>query len=370
MSFCTIASRHIPRRPARPRVHHSLDESRLAPAAALLNAGGVVAIPTETVYGLAADALNPVAVARIFEIKRRPHFDPLIIHLASAHDLIHHPRGSFLKSASLPSSAQRLIDSFWEPAGGPLTLIFPKSSLIPDLVTAGLPSAAFRVPAHPLTRRLIQLVGSPLAAPSANPFGAVSPTTAQHVRDSLGSAPDLILDGGPCASGVESTVLSFADPSDLSRCVDIPTLLRPGALPVEDIERVVGPVGRPTPSHASRALPQSSPGLLASHYATRAPIRTLTAGAPIPTSFPPDVRRPALLAFQASPAAPHPYIAVEVLSPHADLRDAAANLFAALRRLDAVNPDLILAQLLPDHGLGLAVNDRLSRAAAPRHRLP
>ena len=339
-------------------------------AAELLRAGGVVAIPTETVYGLAADALNPRAVARVFEIKRRPHFDPLIIHLASARDLTRHPRGSFLNVASVPSSAQRLIDSFWEPAGGPLTLILPKSSLIPDLVTAGLPSAAFRVPAHPLTHRLIELVGSPLAAPSANPFGAVSPTTAQHVRDSLGSAPDLILDGGPCASGVESTVLSFADPVNLSRCVDIPTLLRPGALPIEDIERLIGPVHRTTPPLTSRVAPQSSPGLLASHYATRAPLRALHASDPIPTSFPPDIRRPALLAFHASPPSPHPFIAVEVLSPTADLREAAANLFAALRRLDAAHPDLIVAQLLPNRGLGLAVNDRLSRAAAPRHCHP
>lgn len=338
----------------------------LLEAAAIICNGGVVAIPTETVYGLAADAMNIAAVARIFEIKGRPRFDPLIVHLSRAEDLTGHPLGSLIGIDSPPPPALRLIEAFWKPAGGPLTLVLPKSDLIPDLVTAGLPSAAFRVPHHPVARDLISMAGRPLAAPSANRFGSVSPTTAQHVLESLGEggpmSPDLIIDGGPCSEGVESTVISFVDAD-----AGTPVLLRPGALPMEEIERLIGPVIRPGRlGSIDRPDPRTSPGMLRSHYATSAPMSLIRENDPLTPSLPPAIRRPALLAFRSAPAPPHPYITVEVLSPTGSLREAATNLFAALRRLDTAKPDLIIAQLVPESGLGMAINDRLRRAAAPR----
>ncbi len=193
-------------------------------AAEIIKRGGIVAFPTETVYGLGADAFAPLAVARIFEVKKRPHFDPLIIHVASPDDL-----GRLV--TDIPGPAQKLINRFWP---GPLTVVLPKRDEVPDIVTAGLPTVAVRMPRHEMALQLIELSGSPIAAPSANPFGYVSPTTAEHVREQLDDQVDLILDGGPCPVGVESTILSFSE--------ERPRLLRPGGVPLEEIESVIGKV--------------------------------------------------------------------------------------------------------------------------------
>jgi L-threonylcarbamoyladenylate synthase len=310
-------------------------------AARLLRGGGIVAFPTETVYGLGAVAFDERAVARVFEAKRRPRFDPLIVHVSDAGQL---PR----LAAAVPSAAQALIERFWP---GPLTLVLPRTPAVPDLVTAGLPTVAVRMPRHPVALELIERTGLPLAAPSANPFGHTSPTTAGHVLDQLSGHADLVLDGGACPVGVESTIVSLAG--------DEPLLLRPGGLPIEEIEAVIGPVSR-TPRTASQ--PVVAPGMLPRHYAPRTPLKTVRGD--IPTSLVPG-GKVGLLAFRSGPH-PSPFAATEVLSASGDLREAAANLFGAIRRLDARGVDLILAQTVPNHGLGLAINDRLARAEGRR----
>lgn len=313
-------------------------------AAAILRAGGLVAFATETVYGLGGLALDPRAAARIFEAKQRPRFDPLIVHVAD--------RAQIAPLVSrVPDRFETLARRFWP---GPLTLVVPKSALVPDLVTSGLPSVALRIPAHPLALELLARVGCPVAAPSANPFGRISPTCASHVADSLGDRIDYILDGGPCRVGLESTVL------DLSG--DRPLLLRPGGLPVEEIEQVVGPVERlsstrnesQVPSHA----PLASPGLLDRHYAPTTPLVIVAT----PSRDLPANRRVGLL-LPAPWSEPLPHAAVEVLGANGSLVEAAANFFAALRRLDALGLDTIEALPFPDEGLGRALNDRLRRAA-------
>lgn len=316
-------------------------DPQVAQAAAILQAGGVVAFPTETVYGLGAAALNPQAVARVFEIKGRPRFDPLIVHVAEA-------QAAFELWQTVPTEARQLAEHFWP---GPLTIVLPKKELIPDIVTAGLDTVAVRIPAHPLALELLRTFGGPVAAPSANRFGGVSPTTAEHVRQDLGQAVDLILDGGACTVGVESTVIGLVG----GRAV----LLRPGATPVEEIEAVIGPVEQMVGSHG-RIL---SPGQMPRHYAPRT--RLVVVDREELTEKPPEKwpgLRVGLLAFSGPLHRPG-FKAVEVLSPQGDLRQAAANLFAALRRLDAMGLDLILAERVPERGLGLAINDRLERAA-------
>ena len=193
-------------------------------AAGIIQEGGLVAFPTETVYGLGADALNPYAVARIFEVKNRPTFDPLIVHVADI-------RQAEILVLKFPEKALKLIEKFWP---GPLTLVLPKAPIVPDIVTSSLPTVAIRVPNHLMALELIRESGRPIAAPSANPFGQVSPTTVDHVRRSLGNKVDMILDGGPCAIGVESTVISFTGKE--------PALLRPGGVPLEDIQDLIGKV--------------------------------------------------------------------------------------------------------------------------------
>ncbi|MCE9589100.1 MAG: threonylcarbamoyl-AMP synthase [Planctomycetes bacterium] len=306
-------------------------------AAQLIRRGGLVAFPTETVYGLGADALQPTAVARIFEAKGRPRFDPLILHVASLADA-----ESLI--LSMPDAARKLAERFWP---GPLTLVLPKRDHVPDIVTAGLPSVAVRVPSHPIALELIRQSGTPIAAPSANRFGSVSPTIVEHVRQELGDAVDMVLDGGPCSTGVESTVVSFID--------DAPTVLRYGGLTVEEIEAFIGPVHRMERAVTDRPV---APGMLERHYApgtklvlvdrVEPPAAGLCAG---------------LLTLKKSDLAAR-FTATEVLSPTGDLREAAANLFAAVRRLDAAGLDLIIAQRVPDEGLGRAINDRLKRAGA------
>ncbi len=317
----------------------------LALAVRLLRAGKLVAFATETVYGLGADALNPLAVARVFEAKRRPKFDPLIVHLSDADELDRY-------AARIPPDAVRLAQAFWP---GPLTLVLPKRDIVPDLVTAGLDSVALRVPAHPQARALIAAADTPLAAPSANRFGSISPTTAAHVAEQLGDRIDYILDGGPCDVGIESTIVGVLH--------DRPEILRLGGLSVEQIRDVVGEVSiRPASSdpggRSENATPQLAPGMLERHYAPRTPlvvIERLTA----------DLLEPGdALLLPTPPPIETGSHCVEVLSPTGDLRECAANFFAALRRLDALHPARILAVRFADESLGRALNDRLRRASA------
>lgn len=310
-------------------------DAAVAKAAALLRAGGVVALPTETVYGLGANAFNAKAVARVFEIKRRPRFDPLIVHVSSMEEAQSVVTG-------FPAMARELAERFWP---GPLTLVLPKCAQIPDIVTAGLPNVALRMPDHPLALALIRQAGTPLAAPSANPFGRISPTTAEHVRKQLGQEVDIVLDGGPCRVGIESTILSLVGGR--------PALLRAGGVAVEDVESVVGPVLRP---HSDPDRP-SAPGQLARHYAPQTPL--VFRGEADPSA---GTLRRGLLSFR-EPAVTSGFATVEVLSPGGDLREAAANLFAALHRLDSLGLDLIVAEAVPEPGLGRAINDRLGRAS-------
>ncbi|MFP4562175.1 MAG: L-threonylcarbamoyladenylate synthase [Spirochaetia bacterium] len=307
----------------------------IARGADIIRTGGVVAFPTETVYGLGADAYNAEAVARIFEIKGRPRFDPLIVHIcdiASAESL----------AAEFPPQALLLAEKFWP---GPLTLILRKRPVIPGIVTAGMPTVAIRMPSHPSALELIRLAGVPIAAPSANPFGRISPTTAEHVREQLADTVDFIINGGPCTVGVESTIVSLAG--------DKPVLLRPGGTPAEEIEKITGPLTVPERSEG----PPESPGRLDSHYAPRTPLYLKADARPLPKSA-----RAGLLAFR-TPEETEGFAAVEVLSKKGSLREAAANLFAAMHRLDALDLDVIIADPPPEEGLGRAVNDRLRRAA-------
>ena len=310
-------------------------------AVELLRQGQVVGFPTETVYGLAGDGLNTTALARIFEVKQRPLFDPLILHFADA-------AGAFAMAEQIPTSARELAQRFWP---GPLTIVLRKKEIVPDLATSGLPNVALRVPAHPVAQVLLRAFGGgPLAAPSANRFGRISPTDALAVRAELGEAVPLILDGGPCTVGLESTVIFLSEHQ--------PVLLRAGVVPLEEIEALVGPVRHATRADAGDS-PQA-PGQLTQHYAPRKPLRLVRNIAEIPSRL--DI---GWLAF-GTQSAGIPFLGViENLSPIGDLRKAAANFFRALRALDD-NPliSTIYATTLPANGLGLAINERLERAAA------
>ncbi len=303
------------------------DAPGVARAAALLRAGASVAFPTETVYGLGARADDAAAVAGIFEAKGRPAFNPLIVHVATF--------GAADGLARFPEAAKRLAAAFWP---GPLTLVVPMRAEagIAAAVTAGQPTIALRVPENALVQALLREVGLPVAAPSANPSGRVSPTTAAHVMAGLSGRISAVLDGGPCAVGLESTIVGFAGG---------PTLLRPGGLPAEAIEACLG---QPLAVQEGGAV--SAPGQLASHYAPRAALR-LNAGA--------AGEGEVFLGFG-------PGAFDENLSPTGDLSEAAARLFSTLRALDARGAGRIAVATIPDHGLGRAINDRLRRAAAPR----
>jgi L-threonylcarbamoyladenylate synthase len=310
-----------------------------AAAARTLRDGGLVAFPTETVYGLGADAANAEAVARLYRAKGRPAFNPLIVHvgdLASAQGI-----------ACFDATALALADAFWP---GPLTLVLPKAPRCPvaELATAGLDTIAIRVPAHPVARDILRGFGGALVAPSANLSGHVSPTTAAHVQSDLSGRIDLIVDGGPVEVGVESAIVG---------CFASPALLRPGGIPRADIERVLGsPLASPDPN-AADGQPLAS-GMLASHYAPRARVRLNAASLS---------RGEALLAFgPAALAGSEAAAAVMNLSERGDLREAAANLFGYLRALDACGARTIAVMPVPDDGLGEAINDRLRRAAAPQ----
>jgi L-threonylcarbamoyladenylate synthase len=314
-------------------------EAAVAAAARLLAEGRLVAFPTETVYGLGADATNPAAVARLYRAKGRPAFNPLISHVG---DL-----DAARRIARFEATATALAQAFWP---GPLTLVLPKTADcgVAELATAGLETIAIRIPAHPLAREILRAFGRPVVAPSANLSGHVSPTTAAHVHGDLAGRIDLIVDGGPVEVGVESTIVG---------CLDAPVLLRPGGLPREAIERVLGrPLSAP-PADSDHTQPLA-PGMLASHYAPRTPVRL-------------DARDieadEALLAFgpAAVPGAAGA-AAVMNLSARGDLEEAAANLFGYLRELDARGASAIAVMPVPHHGLGEAINDRLRRAAVGR----
>ncbi len=311
-------------------------------AATLLLAGELVAFPTETVYGLGADATSNAAVAAVFTAKGRPHFNPLICHYPDAAAAFRH--------VEAPAVAVILAHAFWP---GPLTMVLPRRITCPValLAGAGLDTLAVRVPAHPVALALLRAVGRPVAAPSANRSGAVSPTTADHVLGGLDGRIAAVVDGGPCAVGVESTVLDLCGPQ--------PFLLRPGGVPREAIEALVGPVGHGiTPAAAEQSRTLRSPGLLVSHYAPALPVRLEAQ----------DVAaEEALLAF--GPPLPGAGAVFE-LSRNGDVAEAASLLFSGLRWLDAEGARLglrgIAAMAVPQGGLGAAINDRLQRAAAPR----
>jgi L-threonylcarbamoyladenylate synthase len=312
----------------------------IAEAARILRQGGLVAFPTETVYGLGANAHDAAAVANIFAAKARPTFDPLIVHLADRSWLDRVVR-------STPEAASILAARFWP---GPLTLVLPKLPFVPDLVTAGLDTVGVRVPDHPAARALIEAAGTPIAAPSANLFGHVSPTTAAHVVEQLGDCVDAVLDGGPCRVGVESTIVSLASGH--------PVVLRPGGVTREALAEVLGEAVGLARDQARDDKPLLAPGLFERHYATRTPLRLLSGRA----TDPGGLCRVGLLAYAGAPAAG--FAAVEVLAPDGKAATAAANLFAALRRLDDCGLDLLLAEPCSEDGLGLAIMDRLRRCAA------
>ncbi len=302
----------------------------------LLKEGKLVAIPTETVYGLAADAFNPAAVASIFEAKNRPHFDPLIVHLYDKSQL-----GEICKN--IPDIFYKLYKAF---SPGPITYILCKTDKVPDLVTSGNPTVGIRFPQHPLTRELLFESQLALAAPSANPFGYVSPTTAQHVNDQLGERLPYILDGGPCEVGIESTII------DLS--TETPVILRLGGLAKEGIEEITGPVEIQTSSSNPKA-----PGMLSSHYS---PGKKLLIGDIDNLLKEFEGQDIATITFQRK-LENLPSEKQKVLSQKGDLKEAATNLFKSLRELDRADVSIIIAEKFPETGLGLAINDRLKRAA-------
>lgn len=312
---------------AATRGHRDAESLRLA--AELIRSGKLVAFPTETVYGLGANAFDAAAVARIFAVKGRPRQSPLIVHV----DSIEMARALVLE---WPDAADRLARRYWP---GPLTLVLPKRPSIPDIVTAGLSTVGLRVPSHPLALALIRAAGVPIAAPSANPFSELSPSTAEHVRQSLGDAVDLVLDGGPATVGIESTVLSLAGAE--------PLLLRPGVIPLPDIESLVGPVRMVSGGASAHA----SPGMHPQHYRPRTPLVLLAAGDP-----PPAGRGEWLRLGREMPAEPGAY---------------ASMLYAALHRLDAQGLDWIAVESPPATPEWAGVLDRLTRAsysAPPSHR--
>jgi L-threonylcarbamoyladenylate synthase len=316
------------------------NEAAVADAARCLRGGGLVAFPTETVYGLGADATNAAAIARLYEAKGRPAFNPLIAHVGDLQ--------AARRIARFDAQAIRLANAFWP---GPLTLVLPKAPgcAVADLATAGLDTIAVRVPAHPIARQILRAFGGPVVAPSANLSGHVSPTTAAHVQNDLEGRIDLIIDGGAVEVGVESTIVG---------CFEAPMLLRPGGVPRGEIERVLGRTLLQPPDDADSDSGQPlAPGMLASHYAPRTQVRLnadrLEAGEAL-LAFGPD-------AISGIGSAAD----VMNLSERGDLNEAAANLFGYLRALDARGARAIAVMPVPHHGLGEAINDRLRRAAVP-----
>ena len=314
-------------------------EDAVEAAVYLLSGGFPVALPTETVYGLAAWATNPEAVLRVFNVKDRPKFDPLIVHL---------PDASWLDGvAAIPKKDRPLVDKlvkkFWP---GPLTLVLPKKDLIPDVVTGGLETVAVRISSHPIFQSVVQSFGQPLAAPSANRFGRISPTTAQHVMEELSGKIHLVVDGGPTTHGVESTVVTLRGENIW--------ILRSGPITAEDLRPFAETV-----AVANRSAVPNAPGQLKSHYAPKTPLKLLR---PDERPAGDSKRRIGLLAWCSDDDA-RGFNFVEILSRTGDLRAAASSLFSKLRLLDSAGLDLIVAEQVPEEGLGIAINDRLRKAA-------
>ncbi len=314
----------------------------MALAADILRSGGLVAIPTETVYGLAGNVWEPKTLARIFEAKNRPQFDPLIVHVANPDN------ADEVADLSLPH-ARQLAEALWP---GPLTMVLPRKPRVPDLATSGLSTVGVRCPSHPVARRIIELAGVPLAAPSANPFGYLSPTRAEHVANQLGERVDLIVDGGPCTIGVESTVLDLSESPAL--------VLRPGAVSMEQLALLLPSVQLFDRSTQS----PRAPGQLPSHYAPRLPLH-LRASGTLPSARPNAMA--VALCFGAASykniTASGKFSRVVDLSARADPVDAAAVLFSVLHELDTGSWSELWAERLPDCGIGRAVNDRLYKAS-------
>lgn len=299
-------------------------------AAHLLNLGQLVAIPTETVYGLAASIAFPKSIARIFEVKQRPEFDPLILHFAHVSQM-----DPYIALEALSKKRFEKLSTLWP---GALTLVVQKKPSVPDLVTSGLPSVGIRIPNHALTLRVLKSTG-PLAAPSANPFNYISPTTAAHVEKMLGEKIDAILDGGPSAVGVESTIIDITGPSVV--------LLRPGGITQEKLEQTLG-----EPIFATASQHILAPGQTQNHYQPKTPLYFFDPQNPKPHTH------KGFLAFQTPKPAKH----CEVLSPTGDLREAAANLFSALHKLDEKNLECIEVEKIPEEGLGITLMNRLKKA--------
>ncbi len=326
---------------------HQPTTANLRRLARVLAEGGLVAVPTETVYGLAANALEPRACRAIFRAKQRPLSDPLIVHVPSV--------AAAARLAFLNAEARQLMRAFWP---GPLTIVLRKRPLVPAVATAGGPTVAIRCPAHPVMRRLLRLCRLPLAAPSANPFGFISPTTAEHVEAGLGRRIPHIIDGGACHVGVESTIVDLSDPG-------APQVLRVGGITAAQIARVLG---RPVPVRNQAVVaagPLRAPGLLTRHYSPRTPLRLHNR---ISAAL---LRRAAadegLILFAApDPGLPKTAARVTILSRRGSAKEAARRLFAALHKLDRAGLRQLHAELAPETGAGIAVNDRLRRAAAKR----
>jgi L-threonylcarbamoyladenylate synthase len=304
----------------------------------LLKGGSLVAIPTETVYGLAANGLDEYAVKQIFEVKGRPFYNPLILHIGSSTDLIRYVK-------DIPEVAQKLVDKFWP---GPLTLLLPKREVVPDIITASLPNVAIRVPNHPLTLELLKQLDLPLAAPSANLFCYISPTQIEHVQKQIGDKIPYILNGGPCEKGVESTIVGFED--------GLPVIYRLGAITPEQIEAVVGTVKL----NVKSANQPAAPGMLPFHYSPSTPLYLvedinleLEACDPLETG---------IITFSKSPEN-FPENNLIILSESENLNEAASNLYSSLHAMDALNLKKIIVEKLPDIGLGKTINERLQKAA-------
>lgn len=308
------------------------EERNIKKAAKILREGGLVVFPTETVYGLGANALSPQAAAKVFEVKKRPRFDPLIVHLFEAEEA-----KKYVKN--WPAVAEKLSQALWP---GPLTLVLFKNELIPPIVTAGLSSVALRVPSHPVALKLLKEAGLPVAAPSANPFGFLSPTRAEQVEETLGKAVDLILDAGPTPLGLESTVVSLLSSQ--------PEILRPGSLTLEEIKKIAP---RIKIVKKGRVI---SPGQFRKHYATSTPLKIYGSGKI-------KEKNAALLAFFEKPKT-SAFKEVMVLSPKKDLKEAAANFFSFLYELDKKKYEAIYVEPIPEEGLGLALMDRIRKASS------
>jgi len=311
-----------------------VSEQQIKEAAAILQSGGLVAFPTETVYGLGANALNPDAVARIFIEKERPSFDPLIVHISQLEDLS-------VLCLNVDERIYKLAEQFWP---GPLTIVVPKSHLVPDIVTSGLPTVGIRMPRNEIALQLIKAAGFPIAAPSANKFGRISPTTAHHVKKQL-PAVKCVLDGGSCSVGIESTVISLTSQGF--------KILREGIITRDEISKVI-PYSDVSDNES---VPLASPGLLKSHYSPLKPIYILGKSDPVNL----DYKNAGFISF--SGLVPGEFKRVEYLSKKSDLKEAAVNLFDVLHRMEDSEVDFIVAEPVPERGIGLAIMDRMRKAA-------